>query len=85
MTRELSNQGVKKKKPTALDTQTGGSHYKDMAIQPVEFVTVNGLTFLEGSVIKRMCRHRNKNGAEDIRKAIHECELILLLEYGEQP
>jgi len=65
----------------ALAHQEGGTHYKDFAIQPVEFITANKLSFLEGCVIKRVCRHRSKNGAEDNRKAIHELELILQLEY----
>jgi hypothetical protein len=69
---------------TALDRQEGGSHYKDCAIQPVEFIMANKLSFLEGCVIKRVCRHRNKNGAEDLRKAIHELELMLQLEYKEK-
>ena len=64
-----------------LNSQIGGSHYKDFAIQPVEFITKNKLSFLEGCVVKRVCRHRSKNGAEDIRKAIHELELLLQLEY----
>lgn len=68
----------------ALDTQEGGDHYKTMAIQPVEFITRNGLNFLEGCVVKRVCRHRRKNGAEDLRKAIHELELLLQLEYPDQ-
>lgn len=67
------------------DSQVGGTHYKGMAIQPAEFITRNNLTFLEGCVIKRVCRHRAKNRAEDIRKAIHELELILKLEYPEEP
>ena len=66
----------------ALDVQVGGGHYKDMAIQPVEFIEANNLPFLEGCVVKRVCRHANKNGAEDIRKAIHELNLILQLRYG---
>ena len=66
----------------ALASQIGGSHYKDLAIQPVEFISANRLNFLEGCVVKRICRHRNKNKAEDIRKAIHELELLLKLEYG---
>lgn len=65
----------------ALAHQEGGNHYKSLTIQPVEFITANKLSFLEGCVIKRVCRHRSKNGAEDIRKAIHELELILQLEY----
>ena len=66
---------------TALDKQEGGNHYKDMAIQPVEFITANGLGFLEGNVVKYICRHHAKNGAEDIKKAIHYCELLLATKY----
>ena len=67
---------------STLDVQVGGAHYKDKPIQPIEFITANNLTFLEGCVVKRVARHRNKNGAEDIRKAIHELEMILEFEYG---
>jgi hypothetical protein len=67
-----------------LDVQEGGDHYKNMSIQPVEFILANKIQFLDGCVIKRVCRHRAKNGAEDIRKAIHELNLILELEYGQK-
>jgi hypothetical protein len=67
----------------AKEIQVGGKHYADMAIQPVVFVHANGLTYLEGNVVKYVSRHRRKNGAEDIRKAIHYLELILQLEYGQ--
>ncbi len=66
------------------ETQIGGSHYKDMAIQPAEFISKNDIGFLAGNVIKYVIRHQNKNGAQDIRKAIHYCQLILELEYGEK-
>lgn len=66
-----------------LARQEGGSHYKNLAIQPVEFIHSNKLNFLEGCVVKRICRHRRKNGAEDILKAIHELELLLSMEYPE--
>ena len=72
------------KKTDALDKQEGGNHYKDMAIQPVEFITANNLGFLEGNVVKYICRHHAKNGAEDIKKAIHYCELLLQTKYGEK-
>jgi hypothetical protein len=29
-------------------------------------------------------RHHAKNGAEDIKKAIHYCELLLQTKYGEE-
>src|SRR6056297_2609427 len=69
-----------------LNKQEGGTHYKYFPIQPVEFCHKNGIPFIEGSVIKYVCRHRNKNGAQDLKKAIHFLELLLELEYsGEDP
>ena len=68
----------------ALDAQIGGDHYKNMKIQPVEFIQANGLTFLEGCVTKRICRHRSKNGVEDLEKIIHEVRMIAKLEYGKE-
>ena len=66
----------------ALNKQVGGNHYAAMKIQPVEFITANNLTFLEGNVVKYISRHHAKNGADDVRKAIHYCELILKTVYG---
>lgn len=66
----------------ALDRQEGGDHYKDLPIQPVEFIHANQLTFLAGNVVKYISRYRAKGGADDVRKAIHYCQLILDLEYG---
>jgi hypothetical protein len=68
---------------SALNKQEGGSHYKDMVIQPVEFITKNNISFLEGNVIKYVCRHASKNGKQDIEKAIHYLELIKELHYGD--
>ena len=65
----------------ALKKQVGGEHYKNGEIQPIEFIMDQGLTFPEGSVVKYVCRHRRKNGAEDIRKAIHYLEFILEKDY----
>jgi hypothetical protein len=68
----------------ALKKQVGGAHYASMKIQPVEFITANELGFLEGNIVKYVCRHHAKNGAEDIKKAIHYCELLLQTNYGEE-
>jgi len=64
--------------------QVGGNHYIDFKIMPIEYISKNKLDFLEGNIVKYISRHRNKNGAEDIRKIIHYAELILELEYGEK-
>lgn len=66
---------------TASKRQVAGSHYKDFAIQPGEFIHRNGIGFLEGNVIKYVCRHRAKAGREDIEKAIHYLQLLLEWEY----
>lgn len=68
----------------ALDCQVSGNHYKDLAIQPVEYIHKNKIDYLSGNVIKYITRHKNKNGAEDVRKAIHYCQLILLMEYNDE-
>lgn len=67
-----------------LRTQQGGEHYKGMRIQPVEFIHENSIGYLEGNVIKYVCRHRQKGGIEDLRKAQHYIELLIHLEYKNQ-
>jgi hypothetical protein len=69
---------------SALDKQEGGGHYKGMKIQPVEYIVENNIPYCEANVIKYVSRHREKNGAQDIRKAIHYCELILQMQYDEE-
>lgn len=66
-----------------LDKQVSGNHYKNMAVQPIEYIHSNKINFLDGNVIKYISRHASKNGADDVRKAIHYCELILKLDYNE--
>ena len=66
----------------AMSVQHGGAHYKNMAIQPAEYCSVNDIGFLPGSGIKYLSRYRDKNGLEDIKKAKHFCEMIARLEYG---
>lgn len=69
---------------SAFKNQVGGDHYKKMKIQPVEFSYYNNIPAIESNVIKYVVRHRFKNGAEDIDKAIHLLELLKELEYGEK-
>ena len=61
---------------TAFNTQVGGSHYKDLKIQPTEYILANNLGFLEGNVIKYVTRYKHKNGVEDIDKAIHYLQIL---------
>jgi len=68
---------------SSLDKQTGGSHYKDLPIQPVEFCQKNQLNYCESNVIKYVIRHKDKNGLEDLKKAKHYIEMLMEMEYGE--
>lgn len=64
---------------SALSKHVGGQHYK-MAIQPVEFIHKNSIPFIEGNVIKYVCRWRAKNGMEDLQKAKHYLEMLIEME-----
>ena len=65
---------------SSFDKQVGGDHYKDYVIQPLEFCVKNNIPFLEGNVIKYICRWRNKNGVQDLEKAKHYIEMLIELE-----
>lgn len=62
-------------KPAAFDTQIGGNHYTRWGCQPFEFAMINGLHPAQTKIIKYVMRHDIKGGAEDIRKALHVCDL----------
>jgi len=64
------------------DTQVGGSHYKDMKIQPSEFINKNELQFAEGNAIKYICRHGSKGRLQDLEKAKHYIDMIIERDYG---
>ncbi len=68
---------------TIKSLKEGSSHYKGFKIQPAEFIIKNKLPFAEGNVVKYTLRHNKKNGAEDIKKAIHYLKMILEMQYGE--
>ena len=59
------------------DKQHGGSHYQKYKIQPSKFVVENELLYPEGCAIKYIIRHQDKNGKEDLLKAIHFIEMII--------
>lgn len=61
---------------------THPKHYSECAIEPIDYIAENKLGFLEGNVVKYVTRHRQKNGAEDIHKAIYYLQEILKREYN---
>ena len=69
---------------SAFKKQEGGSHYAKLAIQPIEYCHRNNLGVCESFVVKYVTRYKDKNGKEDLLKAIHCLELLIEMEYGEQ-
>jgi len=48
-----------------------------MAIQPAEYAEKNGLSLLEGNIVKYVSRWKKKGGLTDLQKIIHCAELII--------
>lgn len=61
----------------ANEKQHGGSHYKDLAIQPWDYILANDIPYLEGNVIKYVSRWKDKGGVEDLKKAQHYLEKLI--------
>lgn len=64
---------------SATERQVGGNHYKKFKIQPIEFIMANKLNFIQGCIIKYICRFESKNGIEDLEKIKHYCDLQIQL------
>ena len=67
----------------ANDEQVGGQHYKDVSIQHWDFVWAQNLDYFQGQITKYVCRHRDKNGIEDLLKAKHFLEKYIELIEGD--
>lgn len=76
--------GYNNKGLMSKEKQVGGEHYRNKGIQPIDYILTNKLSYCEGNVIKYVTRHKDKNGAEDIKKAIHYLQFLLADVYGER-
>ena len=70
--------------PSPKSTQVGGNHYSKMKIQPIDFITANGIGYIEGNIIKYVCRYKSKNGVEDLKKAQHYLQMLIEQEERDQ-
>ena len=69
--------------PNANDVQVAGTHYKDKAIQPWDYIIANELGYLEGNIVKYVSRWKDKGGLDDLKKAQHYlAKLIEVVEDG---
>lgn len=64
----------------AFDNQVGGSHYTNLAIQPMEYSMANNLDACQHTAIKYITRFRDKDGIKDLEKAIHVIQMLIEIE-----
>jgi hypothetical protein len=58
--------------------QVGGRHYKQLPIEPWDYIAANGLGFFEGNIVKYITRAGKSKNRDDLLKAQHY--LVKLLE-----
>ena len=73
---------IEKVRQSAWQKQEGGSHYKNLKIQPMQYALENKLDYAQANIVKYVTRHADKNGKEDLLKAIHNIELMIEFYYG---
>ena len=56
---------------SALDIEIGGKHYIKYRYQPIQLITMLDLDFPQGNIVKYVSRYDDKNGKEDLKKAVH--------------
>jgi len=45
-------------------------HYKQGKIEVIEFILDQQMNYLEGNIVKYLSRYKQKNGIEDLKKAL---------------
>ena len=75
---------IEKVRQSAWKKQEGGSHYKNLKIQPMQYALENKLDYAQANVVKYVTRHKEKSGKEDLLKAIHNIELMIEFYYGDE-
>lgn len=50
--------------------QVGGTHYSQFAIEPVDLMVKLNFNWFQGEILKYVSRFRDKNGKEDLDKAM---------------
>ena len=58
-----------------LETEVGGTHYQMYVMQPVELFMACGWNYCQSNIAKYVLRHQDKNGKEDLEKALHICNI----------
>ena len=66
---------MRRKTMRRKNKQVGGSHYESLKIEPIELFVKYNVNWFQGEAIKYCSRFLNKNGKQDLLKAIQVCDL----------
>lgn len=69
----------------ANDRQVGGSHYKKHGVQHWDYVVANAVPYLPAQVSRYVSRWADKNGAEDLEKALHYVDKMIEVHHNPPP
>ena len=81
-TQELPKTGKTDSEKLGYDAAVAPAHYLKYEIEPFEFIIRNKLPFDIGNVVKYVLRYDDKNGIEDLRKAMRNIELRIFYLQG---
>ena len=65
---------------TLMTTDINPSYYQKGKIEVTDFIIDQNMTFIEGNVVKYVCRYKDKAGIQDLRKARWYLEKLIELE-----
>ena len=60
----------------SLKKQVGGTHYKDMKMQPIMLIVGAKCDYIQGNIIKYVSRYKQKDGKKDLLKIIQYAQMI---------
>jgi hypothetical protein len=76
-TQECPVDEIERYKKGANAMQVGGKHYKQLPIEPWDYIAANGLGFFEGNIIKYITRAGKSKNRDDLLKAQHYLAKLL--------
>ncbi len=66
-------------KSALLNNAHNSKHYKNFKIEPLQYIEENKLGFHEGNIVKYVSRWREKDGLDDLRKALFYIQRLIEL------
>lgn len=69
---------------TELDTLRPNYYKGDGKIEVWDFIVSQNLGFLDGNIVKYVCRYRGKNGLQDLKKARQYLDKLIAINEQEQ-